>query len=140
MGFNQRGATKEMAAAWVMGAGQRDIRADVAWWLLKAKKGWIWPSFGSMRMKLDASLPHLHATSMPRTRPMFSEFMLSFFHLICFQQWFNANQNHEGTCSFIHSFASCTVTHGQGKPMALLTWRQKAKCANFRAPLSGVTE
>ena len=42
--------------------------------------------------------------------------------------------------SFIHSFASCTVTHGQGKPMALLTWRQKTKCANFRAPLSGVTE
>ena len=36
---------------------------------------------------------------------------------------------------FIHSFASCTVTQGQGKPMALLTWRQKTKCANFRAPL-----
>ena len=41
--------------------------------------------------------------------------------------------------SFIHSFASCTVTHGQGKPMALLTW-QKTKGVNFRAPLSGVTE
>ena len=41
---------------------------------------------------------------------------------------------------FIHSFASCTVTHGQGKPMAILTWRQKTKCANFRAPLRGVTE
>ena len=44
-----------------------------------------------------------------------------------------------------HSFAPCTVTHGQGKPMALLTWQQKTKCANLRAPLSraprsGVTE
>ena len=31
-----------------------------------------------------------------------------------------------GSTNF-HSFASCTVTHGQGKPMALFTWRQKKK-------------
>ena len=41
---------------------------------------------------------------------------------------------------FIHSFASCTLTHGRGKLMALLTRRQKTKCVNFRALLSGVTE
>lgn len=43
-----------------------------------------------------------------------------------------------GCFLFIDSFASRTVTHGQGKPMALLTWH-KTKGVNLRTPLNGVT-
>jgi len=44
-----------------------------------------------------------------------------------------------GCFSFIDSFALRTVTNGQGKPMALLTW-QKTKGVNFGTPLNGVTK
>ena len=63
---NNKLAAKEVAAAWVRRADQRDTRADVvaAW-----RDGGLALALAlaSILMKLDASLLHLPPTSMPRT-------------------------------------------------------------------------
>ena len=43
--------------------------------------------------------------------------------------------HHSFLIIFVYSFASCTTTRGQRKPMALVTWQKKKK-----SELSGVTE